>query len=81
MTECESGFEILDPDFGLRAVGADESERKDVDRRSTVIEEAFVAVADLFDVERSEGELSAMATLVQRLERVEQVEHGPVIYR
>ena len=51
LAECESGFEVLDPDFRLRAVRSDESERKNVDRRGAVVEEAFVAVADLLDVE------------------------------
>ena len=46
------GFEVGDGDLGLGAVGADEAERQDVDGSAAVVEEAFVAVADLLDVER-----------------------------
>ncbi len=44
-------LEVGDGDFGFGAFGADEAEGEDVDGGAAVVEEAFVAVADLLDVE------------------------------
>ena len=46
-----------------------------------VVEQALVDVADLLDVERAVGQQHARAALVERLQRVEQVQHRAVVDR
>ena len=46
-----------------------------------MVEQALVDVADLLDVERLIGEQHARAAVLERLERVEQVQHRAVIDR
>ena len=50
-------------------------------RTRGVVEQALVDVADLLDVERLVGEQHARAALLERLQRVEQVQHRAVVDR
>ena len=65
----------------LRLELSTQSERGVGDPQRCVVEQAFVDVADLLDVECAVGEEHARAAMLERLERVEKVEHRAVVDR
>ena len=76
-------FEIGDGGFGFGAFRADKPEGEDVDRRTPVVEQTFVAVADLLDVERLVadplGHRGAAGPHLDGQQGVEDGQDGPVV--
>ena len=72
-------LDLAERELGLEL--AAERERGVGDADGGVVEQALVDVADLLDVERLVGEQHARAALLERLQRVEQVEHRAVVDR
>ena len=70
-------LDLAERELGL--VLAAERERGVGDADRGVVEQALVDVADLLDVERAVGQQHARAALVERLQRVEQVQHRAVV--
>ena len=77
------GFEIGERDFRLGARLADEADGGGFDAAGSVVEETFVDVADLLDVQTAErqpaGFGDARLAHLENLQRREQAQHGAII--
>ena len=74
-------FQFGEGDLGLLAFGPGQPQHRLRGTLGGVVEQTFVDVADLFDVERPEAEPAGLALHLQVLQRAEQVQHRAIVDR